>query len=97
MRLTFVLLFTVILAVVSSIGLNEEFTWTRITYRWPKTGPSKRQVQTETGYRSRGRQRTTPASGSSDPIIFDEETNAASVAKRPVQEKVPGFINYQYG
>lgn len=96
MRLTFVIIVCSIIVIVSGAGLNEEFTWSRITYRWPKAGPSKRQVQTDS--RSRGRVRGKPIAGSSDPIVFDGQTNAASAgAQKQRQEVVPSFIDYKYG
>lgn len=96
MRLMLLSFFSAILAIVYSAGLNEEFTWSRITYRWPKPGPSKRQTPIETRGRGRGRFRYTTGS-TSDRIVFEDELNAATTQKTSHQETVPKFIDYRYG
>lgn len=58
-------LFSVINAVVFSAGLNEEFTWTRVSYVSPEGGQrAKRQVDAESRF-------GTPQ----DKIVFEGETN----------------------
>lgn len=94
-RLMLIIIFFGLLTFVSSTGLNEEFTWTRITYRWPKSGTNKRQVPTEAKNRGRGRYMT--ATGGADSFIFDGQTNKATAGKKPPQEVAPSFINYKHG
>lgn len=91
MRFTYIIIFSAIVVLVFSAGLIEEFTWTRITYRWPKIGPAKRQVLKDPG-------RYSSITADSDPrIFFDGETNAAVDENKPSQEAVPKFIDYKYG
>lgn len=94
MKLTLVFILYAILTLVSSVGLNEEFSWTKITYRWPRPGPSKRQVHTES--RNRGRERYTFSTENQDVIIFDGETNAVT-AEKSKEESIPKFIDYIHG
>lgn len=98
MRLTLLLLavFTEILTSAYSAGLTEEFTWTKITYRWPKPGPSKRQTHLESRGRGRGRFRFTTENP--DAIVFEDESSATNFEKKMEQQEfVPKFIDYRVG
>lgn len=94
MKLTIFTILCAISTIVDSAGLIEEFTWTRITYRWPKPGPSKRQVHPESRSKIRGRYRFSTENYGS--IVFDDETNAVTPGKS-LPESIPKFIDYIYG
>lgn len=98
MRLTLLLaaVFSASFTSIYSAGLNEEFIWTKITYRWPKPGPSERQTQIESRARSRGRFRFTTKN--SDAIVFEDDISGTSFDKKMEQlEVVPKFIDYRVG
>lgn len=86
MRLIFFLICVTSVSFVASVGLIEEFTWTRITYRWPRSG----QLNVNSQQRNR-------ATAERSDFVFEEDDNGADVANRPTQGNVPNFINYQYG
>lgn len=75
--------FYALLTLVSGAGLNEEFTWTRISYAWPKGRISRRQSGSYAGHKAE-----------SDAIVFEGSTNGD---QDPKQVKGPGNIDYQYG
>lgn len=83
---------------VSSKGLKEAFTWTRISYDWPKNGQMlKRQAPVESRYKGSG------GGMGSDAIVFDGLTNGGErlpALKAPDtlnQENVQATIEYIYG
>lgn len=78
-----VVLLLLCITLVHSEVLNEEFTWTKITYSWPED------------YKHQGHHRA--LNGNYDKIVFEGPTNAATAGKRPPGEKVPSYINYQMG
>lgn len=89
MRLFTFISFAVFVISVSSTGLNEEFTWTRITYAWPRTGQ-----QPKGGDRkSSSRYNRAPADSA---IVFEGDTNL-SVDNEDSTSTVPTGVNYTYG
>ncbi|ENN71290.1 hypothetical protein HUJ04_007712 [Dendroctonus ponderosae] len=96
MHLISVVLFTFYaVPFVLSAGLNEEFTWSRISFQWPE----------DSQLSSRFKQPRHRKTSENAPIFFDGETNAANVARRnssnmPSQlsesMQVPSSIDYQY-
>lgn len=93
-RLTIIIMLCATLTIVYSVGLNEEFTWTRITYRWPKPGPSERPIKNES--RSSGKERFGLSTENYYSIVFEEQSNALG-AGNTHKEPIPKFIDYIYG
>ncbi|XP_018561263.1 L-dopachrome tautomerase yellow-f2-like [Anoplophora glabripennis] len=92
MRLLECCVISVVLSLVSSAGLKEEFTWTRISYAWRNGQRSRRQVNTET--RSYKGNRPTP-----DAILFEGSTNNENPENsQPSDENKngPGDIDYRF-
>lgn len=86
---------TFCLVVVSSTGLNEEFTWTRINFQWP----SERQISSRYGYhRGRGQTRKfSYESSAGNAIVFDGNTNQLNTDESNiVNTDPPRSIDYQY-
>lgn len=96
MRLTgFIIIFSLLLVLVSTSNLYEEFTWSRITYRWPKGGRVRRNFGAEPWSGFMGRYKSNFENP--DRIVFEGETNAAAAGNRPPQGNVPSYIDYIYG
>lgn len=94
MRLSgIIIVFIAVFVLVTSVGIHEEFTWTRITYRWPT---NKSKTTSSPGVESlKGKNR--PSLGKSDSIVFQGSTNAAAVASRPQNDTAPSYLDYKFG
>lgn len=84
---------------VSSVGLNEELTWTRINFEWPRKGELRSLSSLSTQSQPT---KAKPRYGSSgSPIVFEGDTNGGEIGNGANQDKnetatKPGSIDYQY-
>lgn len=93
MRLSgIIIVFSTFFVLAIGVGIQEEFTWTRITYRWPSNKAKTKNVEVES---LKGKNRK--SLGKSDNIFFQGDTNAAEVESRPKNDSAPSYINYIFG
>ncbi|CAH1996584.1 unnamed protein product [Acanthoscelides obtectus] len=96
MRVELLIFLFCLIALVSNKGLKLEFSWTRITYQWPRDGQYlKRQTKTESRYRGSG-----GGGRGSDVITFEGMTNAnefeVSTQGGRESREPPNNIDYQF-